>query len=278
MSKKNKEKKKMKKMKKHSMAARMDPLELYERAVQNPEADVEFLDATFHKMRGRKPKSLREDFCGTAAMCAEWVRGKPKRKAVGMDLCDVTLAWGHKHNIEPLGKAANRVELVKRDVMDGLDTKADLIVAFNFSYCIFKERAVLLQYFRKAREGLADGGVFFLDCHGGSELGDCLKERKKFDGFTYVWDQRPLCAITNEGVRHIHFEFEDGSKLKKAFTYDWRMWSLPELQDLLAEAGFPQVEVFWEGATEDGEGDGDFVAVQSAEEEQSWIAYIGAWG
>lgn len=269
--------KKSKKSKKPGVADKMDALELYERSVQNPEADVEFLDAIFKDVKGRKAKSLREDFCGTGAMCAAWVKGRSKRTAVGLDLCDDTLAWGMQRNIEPLGEDAERVKLLKKDVLVGTEEKSDLIVAFNFSYCIFKERNVLLDYFKKAREGLNEGGAFFVDCHGGTELGEKMKERKKFDGFTYVWDQRTMCAITNQGIRHIHFEFDDGSKIKKAFTYDWRMWSLPELKDLMLDAGFSKVDIFWEGATEDGEGDGDFIPSQSAEEEQSWIAYVGAW-
>lgn len=272
MSKKN-----GKKSKKNGMARKMDALELYEQAVQNPEADVEFLDDIYKEAKGRTALSLREDFCGTGAMCAAWVKGKPQRTATGLDLCDDTLAWGRRRNIEPLGVDAARAKLVKRNVLSGTSSKSDLIVAFNFSYCIFKERAVLLDYFRKAREGLSDDGALFVDCHGGTELGEKMKERKEFDGFTYVWDQRPMCAITNEAVRHIHFEFEDGSRMKKAFTYDWRMWSLPELKDLLVEAGFSKVDVYWEGATDDGDGDGDFILADRAEEEQSWIAYVGAW-
>jgi|MDSW01.2.fsa_nt_gb SAM-dependent methyltransferase len=272
-----KKKKKNKNKKVPKIADGMDALDLYEKSVQNPEADVEFLEETFKNVSGRAPMTLREDFCGTAAMCAAWVKGKPKRRALGVDLCEKTLAWGQERNIKPLGRAASRVKLLKENVLSEIEVKSDVVVAFNFSYCIFKRRQTLLEYFKKVRESLKDGGAFFLDCHGGTELGESMKERKEFDGFTYVWDQRPLCAITNQALRHIHFEFEDGSKLKKAFTYDWRMWSLPELQDLLMEAGFAKVEVYWEGATEDGEGDGDFVLADTAEEEQSWIAYVGGW-
>ena len=91
----------------------MDALDLYERSVQNPEADVEFLDDVFKTVSGRKALTLREDFCGTAAMCAAWVKGQPKRKAVGLDLCEKTLDWGKNRNIAPLGRAASRVKLLK---------------------------------------------------------------------------------------------------------------------------------------------------------------------
>ena len=34
--------------------------------------------------------------------------------------------------------------------------------------------------------------------------------------------------------------------MNKAFTYDWRYWSLPELTELLKEAGFADAQVFWD--------------------------------
>ena len=271
-------KKKTKSKKKHQYSAESaDKFILYERAVQNPEADVEFLTHTFKKKRGRSPLTLREDFCGTAALCAAWVKRKPKRKALGLDLDTATLSWGATNNIKPLGKAAERVRLMERNVLKRTKEKSDIVCAFNFSYCIFKQRKDLLEYFKAAFEGVKKGGAFFIDVHGGSELGDIGVETQDFDGFTYVWDQHSLCAVTNEGLRHIHFHFPDGSELNEAFTYDWRFWSLPELKELLIEAGFKDVDIYWEGATEDGDGDGKFVPVKNAEQEASWIAYVGAW-
>jgi hypothetical protein len=63
-----KKKKKNKNKKVPKIADGMDALDLYEKSVQNPEADVEFLEETFKNVSGRAPMTLREDFCGTAAM------------------------------------------------------------------------------------------------------------------------------------------------------------------------------------------------------------------
>ncbi len=41
-----------------------------------------------------------------------------------------------------------------------------------------------------------------------------------------------------ETLCHIDFKFEDGSVQKRAFSYDWRLWILPEIREVLAEAGF----------------------------------------
>ena len=65
--------------------------------------------------------------------------------------------------------------------------------------------------------------------------------------------------------------------MRRAFTYNWRIWDLPEIQDILRDAGFREVDVYWEGATKNGEGTGDFRKTQNAEEEQAWVSYVVAW-
>ena len=74
----------------------------------------------------------------------------------------------------------------------------------------------------------------------------------------------------------IHFRFPDGSKLKKAFSYSWRLYTAPELRDMLLEAGFRDVTVYWEGEDEDGEGNGVFTPNEKGEADLAWIAYIVA--
>lgn len=64
--------------------------------------------------------------------------------------------------------------------------------------------------------------------------------------------------------------------MKKAFTYDWRMWTLPELQEILGEAGFSKVTVYWEGTDEDGEWDGNYSATEHGDDEPAWIVYLTA--
>ena len=75
---------------------------------------------------------------------------------------------------------------------------------------------------------------------------------------------------------HIHFKFPDGSKIKKAFTYEWRLWSAPEIRELLAEAGFSKSTVYWEGDDDDGGGNGEFSPEAKGEADLAWIAYIVA--
>ena len=99
-----------------SQAAKADRHVYYERAVQEPDEEVQVLDLVFSKLRGRKPVSLREDFCGTALLCTRWVESDPARRAIGVDLDSDTLAWGREHRVRPLGARAEAVELVCADV------------------------------------------------------------------------------------------------------------------------------------------------------------------
>jgi hypothetical protein len=76
-------------------------------------------------------------------------------------------------------------------------------------------------------------------------------------------------------VNFIHFEFPDGSRMRRAFRYEWRLWSLPELRDLLAEAGFSASEVYWEGVdNKTGEGNDIFTHRENADDDPAWVAYL----
>jgi hypothetical protein len=102
-----------------------------------------------------------------------------------------------------------------------------------------------------------------------------MKERTSHGAFTYIWDQAHYNPISGDITCHIHFRFRDGSRLDNAFTYHWRLWSLPELTELLEESGF-RATVYWEGTDRNGEGDGVFTPATEGEADAAWIAYIVA--
>lgn len=249
----------------------------YEKSVQNPEAEVEFMDRVFLGEFGRLPEFLREDFCGTALMCADWVRKRATNTALGVDLDEPTLQWGQVNNIAPLGERAAAVTLIKDDVRHIIEPKADILAATNFSWWGFKTRAELTDYFKHAQACLKDEGIFLMDCFGGPEAQIPQIEEKEVEGFDYLWDQDDFNPITGEIRCLIHFRFPDGSRQENAFTYDWRMWSLPETCDLLEECGFRKVVVYWEGADEDGEPNGIFLADRKGDLAPAWVAYILAF-
>jgi hypothetical protein len=98
-----------------------------------------------------------------------------------------------------------------------------------------------------------------------------MEEETEYDDYTYVWDQASFDPINNHIVCHIHFRFSDGSALEKAFTYDWRIWSIPELRDILEEVGFKNVVTWWDC-------DDDIIRPKTAVENLiSWVAYLAAW-
>jgi SAM-dependent methyltransferase len=265
------------KQRKTTMAEQADIHELYEEAVQSVDTEIEFLQATFRELRGRAAKSFREDFCGTASASCEWVRTGGDHYAIGVDIDGDVLDWGRKHRVGRLPEAKRpRVRLLNDDVMTVTTGPVDIVGAFNFSYWTFKTREEMRDYFSRVHDALVPDGVFFLDAYGGAEAYEEQKEKTKFDGFTYVWDQAVFEPVTARAVCHIHFKFPDGSKLKKAFSYEWRLWTLPELRELLEEAGFANVTVYWEGTDEDGEGNGEFTEDPRGEADLAWIAYIVA--
>ncbi len=264
-----------------SLARRADKHVLYEQSVQCVEAEIDFVDKTYKKLRGRRAVWLREDFCGTANTSCEWIRRRPENRAVGVDLDADTLAWGRAHNVEPLGDKAKRLTLIQGDVLE-VDTLSrfgpmDVVLGMNFSYWIFKDRATMRRYFACVLEALADDGMLMLDACGGSEMHELREDTREYEDFSYVWDQDEFNPITHQMQCYIHFEFPDGSKLRKAFSYNWRLWSLPELRDVLLEAGFSTVTVYWEGTEKKtGEGNGVFKPSEKGEPCPSWIVYIVA--
>jgi hypothetical protein len=150
----------------------------------------------------------------------------------------------------------------------------------NLSYWIFKTRPELRHYFEQVHKSLVSDGIFFLDVYGGWETTKVQKERRKIGkgkkAFTYIWDQAEYDPITGYGTNYIHFRLPDGTNLKKAFSYDWRVWSIPEIRELLTEAGFKRITVYWEGEDENGEGDGIFTPAERGETCPVFISYITA--
>jgi hypothetical protein len=250
---------------------------LYEQSVQNAEVEVEFIDETFEKIVGRKPVLLREDFCGTANLCTEWVKLDESKSALGVDFDEPTLQWGREHNLSQLGERAKAITLVRDDVRAVQEPRADVLAATNFSWWGFKTREDLAVYLRNCCAGLKDDGMLMMDCYGGPEAQIPQEEEREQDGFDYMWDQDTFNPITNEITCYIDFRFNDGSEMKKAFSYDWRLWALPETRDLLKECGFKKTIVYWEGTDKDGEPNGEFLPSEEGDLAPAWVAYILAF-
>ena len=271
------------KKKKYTIADTVDRHQLYELSVQNSESEIDFVEQTYKSIRGKKAKILREDFCGTANVCCEWVKRRDSNQAIGVDLDTEVLEWSRKNQVGQLPKKQQaRIKLVEANVLEADTGKADIVSAMNFSYWLLKEPKLLTAYFKKVRKSLKDDGIFFLDAYGGYDSFREIEEEREIDeddlSFTYIWEQEKFDPITNELICSIHFEFEDGSRIDRAFHYEWRLWTLPEIKQLLLDAGFKKVTFYWQGFDEDGEEDGDFEPVKAGEvdADAGWICYITA--
>ncbi len=270
---------------KKTLAQQADRHDLYQKSVQSPEVEIEFFQERFQELRGREPLSLREDFSGTAYLCTEWCKSHPKRTAIGVDLCADTLDWGLRNNIEPAGEdVARRITLLNEDVQTVKTKRCDIVCAMNFSYCLFESRDLMRNYFKNVRRGLKKDGLFFLDLLGGTATYDVSEEEREIDGedFTYIWEQATFNPIDHHMQCYIHFAFPDGSRLDRAFEYAWRLWTIPEIKELLLEAGFSKVHVYWEEFEEDEDdpdsdylvGTGVYQEVTEVEQQESWLCYF----
>lgn len=249
----------------------------YNKSVQSADVDVKFFKDSYKELKGKKPTVFREDFCGTFKLSCEWVKLDEDFVAYGVDLDPEPIAYGKEHYLPKLKDSeVERMHIQEGNVLDSGLPKADVIAACNFSYFIFKDRKVLKDYFVKNLETLNKDGIFILDIFGGSQCYEPNEEETEHDGFSYFWDQDSFDPVTNEAQFYIHFKVKGQKKTKQAFSYDWRMWSIPEIKDILLEAGYKDVHVYWEGTDEDGEGDGDFKRVSKGEDCDSWVAYIVA--
>ncbi len=264
------------------MADLADVHALYEKSVQSPDHDVPFLASYFRRYTGRPLRRLREDFCGTAVFAACFVKRHPDNRAVGIDLDEATLAWGRAQNVSRLTAGQRRrLTLVHGNVLDPRPANAELIVAMNFSYMVFRTRRLLLRYFRRARASLRPGGLLALDIWGGSESQVPQEEAREIENpdddgigdFIFIWDQDVFDPVTYFCTTRIHFRFRDGSRIRNAFVYEWRLWTIAEVMELMKEAGFRDVHCLWDYADSDDEPE-VWRRADKGDTDPAWIAYL----
>lgn len=251
--------------------------DFYERSVQNAEVEVTFMRDEYRRIFKKAPRLFREDFCGTGAISCKWVEEDAKARAYGIDLDLEPIEMGKKRHYAKLSKSQQaRMEYRLENVLKTKAPKVDVVCAFNFSYFIFHTRKEMLAYFKSVRKSLTKDGMFFLDIFGGPESQKLVTDRKDLKNLTYYWECQKFNPITHRCLFAIHFRDAKGKKHSNVFTYDWRFWLLPEIRDLLAEAGFSSSKVYWEGTDKNGEGDGVFKESEEGENCDAWVAYIGA--
>lgn len=254
-----------------------DPYDYYLRSVQSPENDAEHFKSIYRERTGKSLKVLGEDFCGTFAISTEWVKLNRDHKAIAVDLSPEPIEYGTKNYLPKLSpEERRRLRVIKSNVLNPKLPKVDCIAAMNFSFFIFKTRAELKKYFKNCYRRLPAGGLFICDCFGGPDAAHCLeKETKVGKEFSVFWDQEWFDPITHWTQFYLHFKPKGKRKYKRVFSYEWRMWSIPEIREVMLEAGFKKTYPYWEGTTRDGSGSGNFVYKEKTKEEcDSWVALV----
>ncbi|HEX2838494.1 MAG TPA: hypothetical protein VHN77_10235 [Phycisphaerales bacterium] len=246
---------------------------LYEHAVTNAARLAMFTRAA----HGGGPRTLREDFSGTAALARAWLDLNPEHRAIAVDFDpSVTRHITARAHLRVVTADANACR-----------ARADIIAATNFAMGYFHERAGLVAYLTRTRSRLPRGGVFMCDMYGGKGAWTAGMERVRVRvgndprvprSFVYEWDQVSADPATNLVENAIHFSWKKGGRTRRidrAFTYHWRLWSIPELRDAVREAGFRGVDVYTRLADAvDHEGG---VYVRPAESvDASWVVYVVA--
>ena len=249
---------------------------LYEKSVQSPNWQVEYLPQFHEWLTKRKPYSFREDFCGSGKIACEWVRQGKKFEATGLDLDPEPLEYAKTVNQSALSEAEQkRVHFLRQDVLIPSRKKFDMIGAFNFSFYDFHDRKTLLKYAKSAYKSLNKKGSFFLELAGGPDFLVPSSEAKTFPLPGYgkikkIWEQHAYDPITHVSDYAIHFQLKDGTWLNDAFQYHWRIWSIREVRDILEEAGFQKTAVIWDATLHDD----DFDFAENAVAKPFWVAYV----
>ncbi|MCB0309401.1 MAG: class I SAM-dependent methyltransferase [Bdellovibrionales bacterium] len=260
----------------------IDIYDLYEEAVQDPKKEVAFLARVYKTLRKKNPVVLREDFCGTFLNSAFWVKSKPNRKAIAVDKDRRVLRIGEERNLAGLtSDEKKRLKFICSDVIRVKCGKSDITAILNFSIGYFHKRELLVKYFKHLRRSLNPGGIVCLDLLGGYEVEDDTYEKriislKSAGKFWYIWEQHGFDPIQRRVKFTISFKSTKGKLFKNVFTYDWRLWSIPELKDIFQEAGFKHTHVYWEGDDENGSGNGIYTRRTKVDNCEVWVAYLVA--
>ena len=255
------------------------PYELYELAVQSPDSHVELFSWIYQEIHERPARRLREDFCGTFQICCEWAKADRRNTSVGIDLDPDPICYGKETHWEKLSEdQQKRVEVKRGDVLTTRSAPADIVVACNFSYYIFKERKLLVRYFKSVLKALKSGGILILETGGGPGFIEKTKERKTVrrrgkPPYVYTWDQQSFDPVTHSARYAIHFRVKGQKAINNAFTYDWRIWSIPEVKECLLEAGFARSLVYWE-TEHRGRPTGEYAATEAGDNAYSWCSYL----
>jgi len=261
---------------------KINPYELYEAAVIDAKHDVRLFRRFFLEINRTYPEKYREDFAGTFKHAVEWVKCNRRNRAWAIDLDPCPLQFGRERHWSKLSdEQKRRIQILRQDVRKKSREQMHFITAMNFSYCIFKERELLKEYFQSVYKSLHRKGLFLLDVMGGSRVMDVSEDKtvipktRSHPRLTYYWEQKSFDGFSHHTKFGMHFKVGNSKRrLKNVFTYDWRLWTMPELIDLLKEAGFKKTFIYGEGTRRDGTGTGIYKQQTYETDCLVWVSYL----
>mmetsp|Transcript_9276 Transcript_9276/g.17994 ORF Transcript_9276/g.17994 Transcript_9276/m.17994 type:complete len:296 (+) Transcript_9276:24-911(+) len=241
----------------------VDKMVCYEAALQpRPLDDVDFyLVAWGHSASGHPPRDppqlMREDFSGSGMVSCGWVTSAPSRRSWAVDFDAEVHAWGTTHHLPKLTQdQRDRVSLVTCDVMASHENgvpPVDVVVGNNFSWQCWHQDEALEAYLWGVRQGLRPGGMLVLDAFGGTSIShDSYEEISNHDitledgrpaRFSYVYEQMN-CQAGGHMTIGVSFKFTDGSVMKHAFKYAWRVRPVGLVREAMLRVGFKTVCLF----------------------------------
>lgn len=257
-----------------------DKYDLYIESVQDPEGVVRFLDHIYRNKMFHDPYipfMLREDFAGTGINCHEWLKSNSvpepsHNKAMAVDIDSEPIQKG----VDMFGDTyhGNRMYFHCEDSFV-YDEPADMIICLNSSIFSVHSREELLRYFNDSYRRLdRDDGVFIFEIYGGPFAYMPGKDEVGFDDFTFVWQQEEVDLLSGHSKNSISFKIPDGDDMERAFTYDHRIWSFPELMDILGETDFRDTEVYLNTDFESSKEPDSYEPVDKVDVNTSFEAYI----
>lgn len=274
-------------------------LDFYRWAVQHPPAELGFLLRAAQHHGLAEPLRIREDFAGGAELAATWVSLDPEHQALAVEVDLPTAQFARERHAELLRQREGDLFILCEDVRRRTRPRVQAVLALNFSTLIFHDRSAMLGYFRTVRRSLVRGGVFVMDLFGGpgsvapgtqsrrvapppDEADEPADQPELFPAFTYQWEQRSYDVLSGRIDCRIHFELDGptdgpGEAIRDAFVYDWRLWSPPELLEMLTEVGLRE-PTFWCDAYDEAAGvsDGRYRPMERMAPRQDWVAYLTA--
>lgn len=241
----------------------LHPLDLYEICVQSPRHVASML----RKVHRGHAVTLREDFCGTAAVARRWcldaLRAGDSARAIAIDADGPTVAHARKRAEDDGLRGQCRV--LEGDCLakhaPAADEPADIVFAGNFSIGYAHRRTTLMGYLKRSlarlRASPLGPGVLAVDTYGGADAMQLGQIRRRHIGprgeiVHYLWTHEYADPVTGMVTNSISFEVErDGEiidRQPRTFVYEWRLWSIAELREAMLEAGFAAVDVYREVA------------------------------